>query len=54
MPQLSGWHIMLGVIATGIAAGVYFEPSHVVPLMVWTFLAGAIAFGIEKLIGRQG
>ena len=52
MPKLSGWHIMLGVIATGIAVGIYFEPVHIIPLMIWTFLAAAIAAGVEKLLGR--
>jgi hypothetical protein len=35
MPQLSGWQIMLGVIATGIGVGFYYEPVHVIPLMIW-------------------
>ena len=54
MPQLSGWHIMLGVIATGFTVGVIFEPKHIIPLMVWTLLAAGIAAGIEKLISRKG
>ena len=52
MPQLSGWHIMLAVIASGIGVGVYFEATHVIPLMIWAFLAAGVAAGIEKLIGR--
>ncbi len=52
MQKLSGWHIMLGVIAVGVGVGIYFEPVHIIPLMVWTFLAAAIAVSIEKLIGR--
>ena len=54
MPQLSGWQIMLGVIAAGIGVGFYFEPVHVIPLMIWAFLAAGVAAGIEKLIGRKG
>jgi len=52
MPQISGWHIMLATIATGIGVGFYFEPVHVIPLMIWAFLAAGVAAGIEKLIGR--
>jgi len=54
MLQLSGWHIMLAIIATGIGVGVYFEPVHVSPLMIWAFLAAGVAAGIEMLIGRKG
>ena len=52
MPQLSGWHIMLAIIATGIGVGVYYDPVHIVPLMIWTFMGAAIAVGVEKLLGR--
>lgn len=54
MPQLSGWRIMLGVIATGFAVGVIFEPKHIIPLMVWTLMAAGICMGIEKVFGRRG
>ena len=52
MLKPSGWHIMLAIIASGVGVGVYFEPSHIIPLMIWTFLAAAVAVSIEKLIGR--
>ena len=54
MLKLSGWHIMLAIIAAGLGVGVYFEPVHVIPLMIWAFLAAAVAAGIEMLIGRKG
>ena len=54
MLKLSGWHIMLAIIAAGIGVGVYFEPVNVIPLMIWAFLAAAVAAGIEMLIGRKG
>lgn len=54
MPQLSGWRIMLGVIASGLAVGVIFEPKHIIPLMVWTLMAAGICMGIEKVFGRRG
>ena len=54
MLKLSGWHIMLGVIATGFTLGVIFEPKHIIPLMVWTFLGAGIFAGAEKLLSRKG
>lgn len=54
MLKLSGSHVMLAIIATGAVVGVVYEPTHVVPLLVWALLVAALWAGIEQIIARKG
>jgi hypothetical protein len=54
MLKLSGSHVMLAIIAAGAVVGVVYEPTHVVPLLVWALLVAALWAGIEQIIARKG
>ena len=51
MLKLSGWHL---VIALGALVGCYFEPDHLIPLMIWAALVAGLWLAGEKLLGDKG
>jgi hypothetical protein len=53
MLRLSGWHIMLSTISIGCVVGIIFDPKHIIPLLIWTFMGAGICMGVEKLLGPK-
>ena len=53
MPKISLWFVMMCIIAAGMAGGLYMEPTHVAPLLGWTFVI-AIVYAIGEKLLRRG